>query len=70
MNFFLPFWESQRTGREGGGTSLLGQIPNFDQKFVLGAPLIFKSVVASAAKLLEGNALCALKIAFGCRKAC
>ena len=36
--FFFPFWESQRSGR-GGGSSRLGQNPNFYQKFVLEASL-------------------------------
>ena len=35
---FFPLWESQRSGR-GGGSSRLGQIPNFYRKFVSGASL-------------------------------
>ena len=35
----MPFGESQRT-EKGGGSSRLGQIPNFYRKFVLGASLI------------------------------
>ena len=33
--------KSQRSGREGGGLSRLGQIPNFYRKFVLRASLIW-----------------------------
>ena len=39
--FFLSFWESQLSRRVGGGgSSQLGQNPNFDRKLVLEAPLI------------------------------
>ena len=43
LNIFFSLGESQRSGR--GGSSRLGQNPNFYQKFVLEAPLICIDIV-------------------------
>ena len=64
--FFFPFWESQRSGR-GGGSSRLGQNPNFYQKLVLEASLNSieeknRQNSTLGNKLKVGNAVCSLLV--------